>query len=144
MVDKGSRNFSEREASADEAKHEPAAKRGGVGVDDLLGASRRLGRRISKSDIYTDYRAALLRVKDNTELLWRIAEFKRVQIDYSRDGISFDQEKHLSKLFFDLCANQDAALFLKAEKKMLQLMLEIHENLWTECDIFIIGEDTST
>ena len=108
-------------------------------MDDILGESRELGRRISKSDIYADYCAAFERVKDNTELLARIAKFKRVQIDYSRDGLSFDQEKHLSKLFFDLNANPTAAQFLEAEKKMLALMLEVYENLWADCDV-AIGE----
>ena len=144
MADGGSLNFSEREVSASEAKREPAAKRGSLNMDNILNASRRLGRHISKSDIYANYHAAFERIKDNTELLARIAVFKRVLIDYNRDEINFDQEKHLSKLFFDLCTNPDAAQFLEAEKKMLTLMLRVHENLWVNCDVFIAKDDTST
>ena len=103
-------------------------------MDEILSASRRLGRLISKSEIYLDYSAALERIKEAPELLAEIAEFKRIHIEYSRDGISFDQEKHLSKLFFDLNANPKAAQFLEAEKKMLALVLGIYENLWAECE----------
>ena len=109
-------------------------------MNTILDAARKLGSSISKSDIYTDYSAKLMRIKDNTELLTRIAEFKRVQIDYNRAGVSLDQEKYVSKLFFDLCANPDAAHFLEAEKKMLTLMIEVHESLWADCDIFIVGD----
>ena len=126
------------------AKCEAAAKRGGISVDSILEAARKLGIDISTSDIYTDYNSAFLRIKDNTELLERIAEFKRVQIDYSRDTISLDQEKHVSKLFFDLCANPDAAQFLEAEKKMLTLMLGVNESLWAGCDIFLIGDERTS
>lgn len=117
---------------------------GGLDVNGILDASSELGRRISGSDIYEDYNAALLRVKNNPELLAKIAGFKRIQMDYSRGEISLDQEKHLSKMFFDLCSNPDAAQFLETEKKMLALMIEVHENLWAGCDILLVGDETST
>ena len=130
-----------------EAKREPAAKRGslgGVAMDGILGSSRDLGRRISESDIYLNYRSALEWVKEHPECLVGIAELKRVQIEYSRGEMNMDKEKHISKLYFDLCANPDVARFLEAEKKMLALMLEIHENLWADCDIYVAGEGMPT
>jgi len=110
-------------------------------VDDILDISRDLGQRISESGIYVDYRAALDRIKDDPGVLARVADFKRVQADYSQGEISFDQEKHLSKLYFDLCVNADAARFLETEKQMLALMLGVHENLWAGCDVLIVGEE---
>ena len=114
---------------------------GGVGLDDIFSMSRDLGQRISESGIYKDYNMALLKVKSSPELMAGIAEFKRVQIDYSRGEISFDQEKHLSKMHFSLYSNSDAARFLEIEKKMLALILEVHENLWADCDVLIIGDE---
>jgi cell fate (sporulation/competence/biofilm development) regulator YlbF (YheA/YmcA/DUF963 family) len=109
---------------------------GGLGelkADDILNAAGALGTRISESGVYADYGAALARVNNNPDLWSRIEEFKRVQTDYGRGEISLDQEKHLSKLYFDLCANPDAEQFLNAEKKMLALMISVHERLWEGC-----------
>jgi cell fate (sporulation/competence/biofilm development) regulator YlbF (YheA/YmcA/DUF963 family) len=99
-------------------------------LDDILIAASDLGRRISESGVGADYAAALSGVKGQSELWAKIEDFKRVQMEYGRSGIELDQEKYLAKLYFDLCANPDAERFLEAEKKMLGLMLEVHERVW--------------
>lgn len=105
-------------------------------MEEIFKLARKLGQSIEESGANAEYSSALAKIRTDPRLVAGIREFKRIQTDYnSRGELGLDQEKHLSKLYFDLCMNPDAKRFLECEKRLLALMLDVQESLWSNCDI---------
>ncbi len=105
-------------------------------MDDIIRAARELNDSIKSSVACENYRVAREKIEHDSEILEKIKFFKKTQLEYGRaDALSFDNEKHLSKLYFDICLSDDAKNFLEAEKLLFKLILSVNNTVWSGCDL---------
>jgi cell fate (sporulation/competence/biofilm development) regulator YlbF (YheA/YmcA/DUF963 family) len=94
-------------------------------TEELINAANKLAEGFSKSKIYSDYMLYKEQIKNNPELFANLMEFKHIQqaLEYKRShsGISFEEERHLSRLYSELTLNEQAAGFLACESALLNL-----------------------
>jgi len=110
------------------------------GVLSLLEETAQLAEKFQNSDIYLDYCRSKELLKNDTTMLDRLKEYKKIQheleIKRLQEGtISFDEEKRLAHLYSELSLHPIAGSFLAAEHELLQLYRKALDSLSEACDM---------
>jgi cell fate (sporulation/competence/biofilm development) regulator YlbF (YheA/YmcA/DUF963 family) len=109
-------------------------------VQEALLLAEDVAKAINKSEIYGNYLKARKKIKEDKDLYNRIVEFKRCNLDYQKkivngENISFDEERNVSRKYYELKESDVAVEFFKSEHAMMKLMGKIYGILFTECKL---------
>ena len=93
-----------------------------------------LRERIENSEVYREYMVHSSAVGSDKILFSKIVELKKAQFDMQAKTMqnippSFDEEKYISKLYFDLMLNKNAKNYFDSEKQMIDLYKSIEDIL---------------
>lgn len=109
-------------------------------MEEILALTREIAFSIKESNIYKDYLEARQKVDNNPDLKKKIVDFKQKHVEFQskrskNEDVSFDEEKYVSRLYFDLMLNDEAKKYFDNEEVLLHLMGSIYKTLDEECRI---------
>ena len=109
-------------------------------MQEALLLAEDVAKAINKSEIYENYLKARKKIKEDKELFNRILEFKRCNLDYQKklmngENISFDEERNISRKYYELKESEEAVEFFRTEHAMMNLMRQIYGVLFMECKV---------
>jgi len=110
--------------------------------DNIFDLADKILNCIKESKVYNDYLDAKNNVEDDTEIMEKIKFYKIKDLEFQNkiiqnQTVSFDEEKYMSELYFNLMLNPKSKRFIESEKNMINLMGSIYERL-SDCKIELL------
>ncbi len=97
-------------------------------MENILKTANKLAALLESSECSLNYKKYKAVVECNPPLFNEIKEFKLLLESYkSKTSHTFEDEKIISKKYFDVLLNDDAKAFLESEKQFSQLMYSVWE-----------------
>jgi len=109
-------------------------------MDELFKLSDNLTNAIKNSKYYKDYLISKENIKKDSELCFKVSEFKKLHIDLQKkknngENIPFDYEKSISQQYHKLALNENVKVFFENEQILVKLIGSIYNRITTECSL---------
>ncbi len=109
-------------------------------MERIFELTNNLANALEECECFKNYTNSKIKISSNTDLCRRIKEFKGAHLNFQAKLLqniqtSFDEERHVSKLYADLLLNDDARLFLESEKIMLEIIAKVYSTINNSCKI---------
>lgn len=100
----------------------------------LVSKAKALSDEIIASEIYSNFVNIHNEIKNDSKTMEQILAFRKKQQELSSlemlgHEISFDEEKSIGNMYFNLKLHENAHKYLEAEKELLTLLASVQENL---------------
>ena len=105
-------------------------------LDEAVQLAKRASRLLKNNEVYLEYIQAKEAVEKDPELFERIKTFKKADYEYRqmllRGEENFDIEKGLSQEYYKLLLNEEANKFLTSEKKLVEGLGTVYNELFND------------
>ncbi len=107
-------------------------------MENILNIADEMMLSISESEYYKNYILCKKKVMQDSELLAKMKEFKRLHVHIQckiANGEPYDlnEEANVSRLYFNLLQNKTAKEFFESEAKLYKIIAEIFSKLGRQC-----------
>jgi len=105
-----------------------------------LGKAITLADEIREGEVYTRFIRARAAIKENPDAHYALECYNKLRASYGgKDELSFDQEKHLGNVYWELMLNETVKEYLQAEKNLFDFMKTFYA-LFGELFDIAVGE----
>ncbi len=106
-------------------------------MEKVISAANELAAAITNSACYIEYKKYKEIIASDKELSDKVSYFRKTQLEYQaklieNKGVSFEEEKHISKMYFDIILNDNAKIFIECEKQMLDLVCMVQDVIFND------------
>lgn len=112
---------------------------------DVLSMADTISKRIMADTEYTEYKAAMERLKANEELYKRVQNLKKRMFNFmlahNENNHNFDEEKYLSQEYYKIILNEDAKIYFENGLKLMSLFEDILSRSVCKCMLDVFAED---
>ena len=107
-------------------------------MEELFKLSDNLTNAIKNSKYYKDYLISREHIKKDSDLYFKVREFKKLHIDLQKkknigENVPFDYEKSISQQYHKLILNENVKTFLENEQILAKLIGSIYNRITREC-----------
>ncbi len=109
-------------------------------MDQVEKATDALVSAIENSDCYKIYIQSRQHIMQDAELSLKLKIYQNelLKTQTKGDALSFEDEKHMGSLYFELTLFEDFRNFIESEKKLIEMFYNIHERINECCDVMEI------
>jgi cell fate (sporulation/competence/biofilm development) regulator YlbF (YheA/YmcA/DUF963 family) len=105
-------------------------------INDIVSLADKITALVKDSDTYREYVEARVEIMKQPELVDRLRQFKRQNMEYQaqlEQGIEdFDKEKYLSQEYYKLRLYNEVAKFIDCERTLIDGLAKLYERLFDD------------